>query len=435
MILIYADFITERQIFTFDFVFKRNGNKYEIVNDFERFLSFEGLKFNYSDKEIENVLQFPPAKILFEEEVNQTIESEISIFEWRQIEILSFDQIPDPFASIFYFLSDYTNYLTKKRDDHNRAISTESLAAKLNWLEKCKADEWTLAVLDCLNKKEFGLKLPNRAVNLIPTFDIDNTFAYKLKDGFRGKLSVFKDYLKLNKNRIAERKLVLSGEIKDPYDTFDYILSLQEKGLNPQLFYLLGDFTKFDRNISAKDPRHKRFISKLSKSLPIGLHPSYKSNTSKTQLKEEKNRLEVILNSDVLKSRQHFLKLQIPNTYRNLIALGFEHDYSTGYADTVGFRLGTSKSVPFFDLLRNEITTLDLHPFAYMDGTLNQYLGLTTKVAKQKIEVLYEEVEKYGGDFISIWHNETLGNYGIWKDWRTVHEFMVDLHLRRNEEA
>jgi hypothetical protein len=65
-----------------------------------------------------------------------------------------------------------------------------------------------------------------------------------------------------------------------------------------------------------------------------------------------------------------------------------------------------------------------------MDGTLNEYLKLTPKEAIKKIQLLFDEVKKYGGQFSFIWHNETIGNYGIWKDWSEVFDFSLDLNIK-----
>jgi hypothetical protein len=44
--------------------------------------------------------------------------------------------------------------------------------------------------------------------------------------------------------------------------------------------------------------------------------------------------------------------------------------------------------------------------------------------------LLFDEVKKYGGQFSFIWHNETIGNYGIWKDWSEVFDFSIDLNIK-----
>jgi hypothetical protein len=98
-----------------------------------------------------------------------------------------------------------------------------------------------------------------------------------------------------------------------------------------------------------------------------------------------------------------------------------------GYPDIAGFRAGTARPYQWFDLSKNEITNLTIHPFAFMDITLNEYMKLNTSQAIDKIDSLFKEVKKYGGEFSFIWHNETIGNYGIWKGWSEVFEHSVSL--------
>jgi hypothetical protein len=96
-----------------------------------------------------------------------------------------------------------------------------------------------------------------------------------------------------------------------------------------------------------------------------------------------------------------------------------------GYAETTGFRMGTARQTPWFNLKTNEITSLQLQPFCYMDGTLNEYMKLSPNQAIKEVKRLKALVKEYGGTFSFIWHNETLGFKHHWKGWESVFEESV----------
>jgi hypothetical protein len=120
--------------------------------------------------------------------------------------------------------------------------------------------------------------------------------------------------------------------------------------------------------------------------------------------------------------------LSFPKTYRTLIEQEIEEDYSLGYADITGFRAGTARKFHWFDVSENQKTSLIVHPFLYMDGSLNEYLKLNTNEAEEQIAKLYLETKIFGGQFIFLWHNDTIGDYGHWSGWSRVLEFTLRLH-------
>jgi predicted SpoU family rRNA methylase len=73
------------------------------------------------------------------------------------------------------------------------------------------------------------------------------------------------------------------------------------------------------------------------------------------------------------------------------------------------------------------MTSFVIHPFAYMDGTLHEYMHLKPEDAKQVVHNLVKEVKRYGGDFVFIWHNETIGDYAKWKGWKAIFEYTLDI--------
>lgn len=429
MIYIYVDQISERCIYTFDFLLKEYQIDYRLTNDVEVFSNYNGPKINYSYRFFEDVETIIPSSVLFDETIKAY---EIELIDYQHEDCFSFDGVVDPFASIFYVLTRMEEYLNADfRDKHNRFPANKSILFHYDLLNKLFCDRLCKAVINEWYSK--GL-LPNLFVALdvriVPTFDIDHAYAYRLKDFVRSILAKARDFVDGNQTRIDERKLVLSGKMKDPYDTFDTILDIAEN-YPVHLFWLLGNYSKYDRNVAYSHTEHQALIEKMAEKCIVGIHPSYQSNTSTTLLGEEINRLEFILGEKVQNARQHFLKMNLPFTYQELIKNGIEHDYTMGFASEVGFRAGTLRAFSWFDLSKNRITNLTIHPFAYMDGTLLEYKNWSIDEAKTQIQQLFNEAKQFGGDFYFLWHNETIGDYGKWKGWKQVLDFTLKL---KNDE-
>lgn len=425
MLEIFVDEISERASYTFDFLLKENGISYQFNNDFKSFESSTNKKLNYSERHFENVVQLIPSSVLFEETISRYT---ISKGTFEQEDCLVINGTCDPFAAVFYILSRMEEYGDFLHDEHNRFPANQSVLHQFGWLQRMVCERWSKAIIEFLNKAELiDNHYEKRAIKLVPTFDIDNVYAYKLKDGTRQLLSTMRDYTQQNKKRLSERKLVMKGELQDPFDSYSTIKEIAQN-FEVQIFWLLGDYSKFDKNVSHVNRQHQELIQEMSKSCRIGIHPSYKSNSKTGQMRIEIDRLNAILHPQkVTQSRQHFLKFRLPTTYRELIHEKIEHDYTMGYASEVGFRAGTSRPFKWFDLQKNTTTELTIHPFAYMDGTLLEYKKLSIEESKILIESLFEEFANFGGEFIFLWHNETISNYGKWEGWNEVLQHTLGL--------
>ena len=69
-----------------------------------------------------------------------------------------------------------------------------------------------------------------------------------------------------------------------------------------------------------------------------------------------------------------------------------------------------------------------------MDVSLNNYLKLSSDEAFGQIKRLMLEIERYGGTFISLWHNESLNDKGHWKGWKVVFTEMTKLAISLSNE-
>ena len=143
------------------------------------------------------------------------------------------------------------------------------------------------------------------------------------------------------------------------------------------------------------------------------------------KLKKEKKKLEAIINTPITKSRQHFLRVDLPETYQNLVDLEIFEDYSMGYAQHFGFRAGTCTPFYFYDMEYEIQTPLKLTPFAVMDVTLKDYLQYSNRKTLATILELAKEVKKVNGTFVTLMHNETFDKFSRFKNWQLMYEKMV----------
>ncbi|GGF62449.1 polysaccharide deacetylase family protein [Wenyingzhuangia marina] len=426
MMIIYSEVISSRLIYTLNVLFKYViGVDYDLTSNQHDFEASVKSKVNYSEKNIDNALQIAPSKLLFEKSIQ---EQNIQV-DW--VDELPFffktnGEIPyDIFASTFYMVVRYEEYLSFKPDAHGRFSAEKSLAFKQGFLKKPVVNLWAIFLQNKLQEISPNLSFPKKKTSFLNTLDIDIAYAYKAKGSFRFIGGFSKAIIQRNKEEIGLRKSYLTSK-KDPFDTYDFIAKKSEN-INTQYFFLLGDYAEFDKNIHPSKKGLKKLILKLSKQHKIGIHPSYQSNQKLEKVAKEIKRLEKILDDEVTLSRQHFLKMSFPLTYENLINNGIKVDYTMGFASQVGFRAGVCNVFPFYNLEKEEQRPLWIVPFQVMDGTLNQYLKLSPKEGIQEIKSLIEEVNNVNGLFVSLWHNSSLSETDIWKCWRKVYEEMLTL--------
>ena len=412
MLLIYTHKSTNRLRHTFDLIFKYVlGIDFEITTDEEQFKSFSGTKISYTKSQISDELFFQSSELLFETGLKPI------------------NELPsDPFSASFFLASRYEEYISFVTDDYGRFSAIKSLAYKKNILQKPMVNIWAKEIQKRISEKFPNFAFPEKKYSYIPTIDIDNAYAYLGKNLGRTLGGYARAIAKSDRDDFSRRKNVLAGKEKDPYDTYDFQFKLHKKyNLKPIYFFLLGDWAEKDKNLPHTNSKMQSLIKNISESAEIGIHPSFASNTIPSKIALEKDRLREISGKHVTKSRQHFLMLKFPETYRNLIGAGITDDYTMGFADELGFRAGICVPYKWYDLEKEEETNLTIHPFSVMDGTLNNYMQLSPEQAVEKVKPVVQEIKNVNGGFISIWHNETLSGWREWKGWKEVYEKVIQI--------
>ena len=225
---------------------------------------------------------------------------------------------------------------------------------------------------------------------------------------------------------IKDRMATLKGKIKDPWDVYDNLKELLNKYELPSIFFfLVGDRSKHDHNLFYKNAEMQNLVKKVQSFSEVGIHPSYSTSERKDLIDFEKNRLEYLNKNSITKSCQHYLKFSLAGTFSELSRLGIQEDYSMAYAESSGFRAGTCFPHLFYDLKNEKIIPIKLFPAACMEVTYKDFLNASPKDFLKECIYLADEVNKVGGTFISIWHNNTLGNDNLTTGWPDAHEALM----------
>lgn len=429
--LIYTPTITNRIRYIFQTIFVDVWNtSCELTDDLIRFQNHDGPKLNYSMRRLGEEFFVECHDLLLEKGIS---DQEIQIIELEGLPVFfqtsSYSSLPfDVFAASFYLLSRYEEYLPHIRDHYERFMAKESLAFQHGFLQKPLINLWLQKLLLLIQQTHPDFRPEGSDFKFISTIDIDNAYCY-LEKGLARNIGAFaRSLLKGEKEEVKERLEVLRKKKPDPYDTFELQLALQEKyDLDVVYFVLLADYGLNDKNIPFQSRKFQLLIKHLADHAQVGIHPSFGSNYDDAKLKEEWKRLKNIIKREVTFSRQHFLKISYPTTYRNLIDLGVQHDYSMGYAAYPGFRASICHPFYFYDLELEQSTSLRIHPFVVMDATFKYYLDFTPEQAFSLTKELIHEVKKVNGTFVTLWHNETWSEHGAWKGWSQLYEEIVKL--------
>ncbi len=411
------------------------GIELTYTSDVSVFQQYKGPKFSYGVAVDTKYLYFASNGLLFESRIaakdlrHFTFEGGIVFFPALDKDsALPFDL----FSASFYLVSRYEEYLPHIRDNHNRYLASGSDAYQQGYLHKPLVNMWSLRLKDVLFQWFDDLKFTTPVYNFIPTIDIDAAYAYKNKGITRALGGIYKSIQSRNYDELRHRIKVLLRREHDPFDTFELQMQLQKKyDYRAIYFILLADYAPFDKNIPHNNRYFRSLIRTLADYAEIGIHPSYASSFQPSLMVMETARLSKILKREVEFSRQHFLRLALPETYRNLINNDITHDYTMGYAEVPGFRASICTPFPFFDLDQDSKTNLIIHPFAVMDGTLHDYMKLSPQKATETINELIGEVKKVGGTFIPLWHNSSWNEEGDWKGWSEVYEKMVEIGKKK----
>lgn len=321
----------------------------------------------------------------------------------------------DWIASAFFLLSRYEEMVRPAvRDEHGRFPGKESLAYRAGFIKKPVIESYGRMLRRILRETGINVPEPEKRIRQIYlTHDVDAPFRYRT---WRNIVRAM-----IKEKRLRKPLSIKWGKLEqDPLFTFPkafdfYHSLLQAKGSDScqcVLFFRAGGRLAQDKPHYLLSDQDIRQLMEMSKEAgaTFGLHASYEAGENPALIRSEKELLTNATGDNIRWNRNHFLRSKEPQDLESLIDAGITDDFTMGYADIAGFRLGTCRAIRWINPVTRHLTPLLLHPLTIMDCTLEEpkYMGLAYLEAKQYCIDLINETESAGGELSLLWHNTSL---------------------------
>jgi hypothetical protein len=435
MILIYTPEITPRSAYIFDLLLTDIlGIAFRVTSQAIEYEEYSGPKINYSADFKEEGLFIPPVGLLNETGISPR-DPDLSYVEETPVlfpvEDIRASLAFDIFSAAFYLVTRYEEYSPVERDIAGRYRPEESLACRHNFLHLPLVNIWADQLYRLLQKWYPGYSSRRPAFRFVPTFDIDHAYAYRQRGFLRSTGGYIRSLYRRQWIDLKARTKVLLNLVPDPFDVYDHVLDLHLRyGLHPIYFILFADYGGDDNGVMTNGRLFQQLLLKLDEQGAIGIHPSRASNRDFSLLESELFGLSNYIGRDISLSRQHFLMVSFPETYKRLIQVGITDDFSLGYASVNGFRASIASPFMFFDLETESRTELKVHPFAFMDVTYRNYLKTGVRESFDQMRSLVDTVKSVNGELVSLWHNESLSETEGWNGWRGLYESFLEYVMK-----
>ena len=343
----------------------------------------------------------------------------------------------DIVSDIFFMLTRYEEVVGEgivKKDKYNRFPASESFAYKNGFLHRPVVNEhiellssWIESISSSYKRinrwggAAFAVCLSHDVDHILKNKNLPTTIRHALAilikfKGFRKAVHYLRDYFQNRRDHT-----------KDPYWTFKYLIDLEKKyQFNSSFYFMASEPSDLDSRYDIKDSITRGLIQDIEDcGCEIGYHGSILSYNDKALMDAEIARLNRIVRKKPYGCRQHYLKFQVPVTWRYQRESGILYDTTLSFIDHEGFRCGMCLPFKPFDILEGKVLDIWEIPLLIMEGTLQSsvYRNLSPEQALKNIIDIIETVKRHHGVFSILWHNSSF-DYN-WEGWTIVLEEMM----------
>lgn len=320
----------------------------------------------------------------------------------------------DLIASTFFLISRYEECVRRDiRDQHGRFIGKESAASRHGFLQEPIVECYGDLLRDMLEMSGHEVKMMKPGFSHIYlTHDIDHPWMYSKL----WKINSIKLFI-MNTLRLIRQK-ELKRLFEDPYYTFPWLIEYDGKvkekygEIFSSLYFIMTcGRSENDEGYVADLKRTKKLLEYLKRNdAEFGIHISYQAGNDISRIQNECNAYKSVVGTMATRSRNHYLMSKEPEDFNELINSGITDDFTMGFADGGGFRLGTCRAVKWIDPMGMKLTDLVLHPLLVTESKIcnPDFMGLSFSEALDYYALQIDKIKKYNGEFIVLFHNSSL---------------------------
>lgn len=315
----------------------------------------------------------------------------------------------------FILLSRYEEIFLKERDRHQRFEFKNSLACKYNFIDIPIVDEYAMLLRKWLVMFIPTLQYIKRKGKVIPTHDIDNIqrfggFLQNFKTIIGGDIFIRKSF-SVAFDSLRSCYSSICNRYNDPYIVaIKRLIDIsREAGLCSEFYFMGLRNGQYDSRYDIYNSKVKYCMDLVTDAnMIVGMHGGYNSFCNNEIFQQEKNDIEIVTNTDTTSGRQHYLMFDIHTTIHVWQNSHFLLDSTLGYAEREGFRCGTCHEYFLYDHKHDCVSTVKERPLIVMDRTLFEYRGLSIESALDTLYRLNSRCQDVEGDFVMVWHNESM---------------------------
>ena len=331
----------------------------------------------------------------------------------------------DIFASSFFMLTRWEEYVTTEKDEHKRFSDYASLAYKANFYKRPIVNEYIDLLKQMILKLDDSITFKKWEYTASITHDVDRLRRY---DTFRKYFKALVGDMVHRKNLLkcfSTTSNYLSYKLdlrKDPYDTFDYLMDISEKhNLKSHFYFIPSKLNEQESEYNIESKEALKDINNIqNRGHFVGIHGSYKGFNNTEVFTKELKRIPI----QVEEGRQHFLRFDNPKTWQIWEDNALKTDSTIAYSHFAGFRAGICYPYSVFNILSQKKLKLKEQPLIAMEGAVANEFPQTDDFVKE-FKTLSNTCKNHRGNFVFLWHNN---NFKVkeWEDYAKHYEAIIN---------